>query len=327
MARLRRSSLLWLMLIVILAFVPGSAAQTPVQVQLGFIIDGSSSLSAAHFDLIKRGIANAIDDRTLLPRDGSVEICVVQIGLRPSEGLVREEIAPTVITDATVGAVVRRIRGIEKSDFSTATGEAILLCAELITGSPNFGAATRQVINIATDGLPTQGTDVVVASARARAAGIDELDVEALGNLSQQEGQLEQFSAVVFPQPVAWVPPDPMNSGFLRIVRDMNDFEEAIREKLPIVLPTAVPTLPPSPTPTRLPSPMPNRTYMPTATPVPNSTSTPTQTPTALPNPAPEIPEGNSLLLLASGLAALATTLALVQARRRRDNDRPDIQI
>ena len=308
------------LLVISMVLSPLSAAQAPVWVQLGFIIDGSRSMDSEDFRLMTSGIASALNDPSIVPRDGRVEVCVVQFGLADLDNQVRIEVAPTVITDANVAQIADDIRGIAQGLGETPTAQGIRLCTNVMISSPNFATAARRIMNIATDGVPYDHiqfpddphdaavADALAASSEAQAAGIEELDAEVLGELGKREGQLDFFLNVVFPQPAVLVPPGEMDFGFVRLVEDLNDFDLAVYEKLALLIwPTPTPTL----TPTHTVTPVATAT----AAPVPSATATPSPAP-----PTPEIPEGNSLLLLASGLAALSGYGGWLRIRRGRSS-------
>jgi hypothetical protein len=285
-----------------LGLAPAIQAQQPVRIQLGFIIDGSTSMRAEHFTLMTYALAGALADTSIVPQDGSVEVTVVQIGVEGVAGQVREELAPIAINGSNIGWIRTHIREIDKGEGFTPTAGGIDICAGLMTSSHNFAGAERQVIDIITDGQPFDGekyaglpnddiyerskTDALAARDRAQAAGIDELDAEMLGNLDARPGQIEFFTNLVYPKPAALVPPDPMKPGFARLVEDFGDIEAAIYEKLALVLY-------PTPTPTATNTPVPTATWTPTVTntpEVPTNTPTATWTPTVTNTPRPDEP-------------------------------------
>ncbi|MBC7236205.1 MAG: VWA domain-containing protein [Chloroflexi bacterium] len=317
-------SALWLSI----GALPG-AAQQRVKVQLAFVIDGSTSMNSGGMDLfwpVLQGIANGIQDRSLVPRDGSVEVTVVQFGVGEHGVQARVEVPPTVITQQNIVQLGAAIRNIQQGFGSTPTAEGIRLATQMVTSSPHFAEAEFQVINIATDGMPNdpirfpanpyQGAlqEALAASAEAKAAGIDELDAELLGELGKSPEQISFFQNAVFPQPPVMVPPGPIRGGFVHKIIDPADFVIAIHEKLLIVLypsPTPTATFTQTPLPTLTPTPTATRT--PTLTPEPTATRTPTATPT----PDLAVPEPTSLALLAGGLAALSGWLGRAKWRRR----------
>jgi len=66
-----------------------------VDTQLGMLIDGSGSISSSEWNIMIEGLASAIEDPSF-PKDGTVELTIVQFGQRTS----RLEVGPVVITSA-----------------------------------------------------------------------------------------------------------------------------------------------------------------------------------------------------------------------------------
>jgi len=48
--------------------------------QLAMILDGSGSISPEDWDLLRTGLANAVENPDVFPRDSSVELTVIQFG-------------------------------------------------------------------------------------------------------------------------------------------------------------------------------------------------------------------------------------------------------
>ena len=287
----RRLFIVILLLLALAVAAPSTLSASTPKVQLAIVIDGSDSISTEEWRLQKFGIADALGKPSVVPRDGSIELCVVQIGASGLYGeRVHVELEPTVVTEASIATIIETVRAMRQGRGFTPIAGGIRTSARLITRSPYFAFAQRQVINIATDGMPydqlkfphlpkeenfvVSEADALQARNEAIAAGIDELDVEAMGDLGRGKNQRDFLRALVYPQPGAIVPPDQMKPGFARITVDFDDFAEALIAKLNVVI---GPVAPPA-----------------------------------------EIPEASSLMLLASGLAAFGAFVGVRKAREER---------
>lgn len=214
--------------------------------QIAMAIDGSGSISSGDWTIILNGIANAVENN--LPHDGSVELTVVQFttGLsgRYNDGTytyeAKVEIPPTVITAANYAAIATTIRGLSQGNGNTPIADGIWVGWLSMLNSPNFGTSNKQVINVATDGGPNvrwsnvnlrdpggnAGTDVPDARDAAVAAGLDELDAEAIGAGAPLEAMRD---LMVWPQPGTIAPP--FTPGWVQYVADAAEFSSAIGEK------------------------------------------------------------------------------------------------
>jgi hypothetical protein len=222
--------------------VVAATAQGVVATQLGFTMDGSGSISAANFTLMKNGYAAAFAG---LPIDGSVEVTLVQF----AGGGTVVEIAPTVITSvADRTALIAAVNAITQNFGGTPMAAGIDLTRSVMTGSANFnGGAVTSIINIATDGAPDSGAATVTAALNAEAALIDALTAEAIGT-----GASTTFlSSIVFgptcvlcPTPgggtvlaLNAAPPNPITSNpWVVPVSDFNAFGDVIDAKIQAVV-------------------------------------------------------------------------------------------
>lgn len=218
----------------------GTGTALAVKVQQAVCIDGSGSISSANFTLLKEGLAKAVE--TVIPKDGSVELTVIQFGY-PGPLLVKVEVGPTVITGLTYAGVAADIRAMPKGDWGTPMAEAIVLATAEITGSPNFPADEREVINISTNGYPGNPAAVIAARDAAVAApnNIDLICAEAVPGAN-----VAFLLDLVWPQPGVEIPPagyptPPGSKGFVRKVASYAEYGEAIEEKIRFIV--EVPTL------------------------------------------------------------------------------------
>ena len=217
-------------------------AQGKVEHQLCIALDGSGSISTDDFALQVTGLANAVGDPSVVPQDGSVEFSLVQFGTSDPEGARVEVQAVVIDSPQTASSVVATIRALEQGGNGTPMDAGIDLCTAQITGSLHFADARHQVINLSTDGQPTDRTATSAARDAAVAAGIDELDAEAVGT----SADVDFLATLVYPQPGTVIPPGSYSPGFVRVISSFADFEEAIREKLRYVF-QSTPTPPPIP--------------------------------------------------------------------------------
>lgn len=206
-------------------------------IQLGLTLDGSGSISQDDWGIIIAGLAEGT--RNSLPHDGTVELTVVQFS-----DWAQVEVPPTVVTDANFEGIASTIETMIQIDGFTGMAAGLNLTWFEMKNSPNAAAATKQVINLATDGAPNVVLDPSptgnaaddVTWVRDQAASeppyLDELDAEAIGagaNLNWMR------DSVVWPQPGIISPPhDP---GWVEYVADAAEFAEAIGHKFEIVLP------------------------------------------------------------------------------------------
>ena len=63
--------------------------------QLAMILDGSGSISSGDWNLMKEGLARSIENSSIFPHDGNVELTVIQFGRRLKRQI---ELRPTVVT-------------------------------------------------------------------------------------------------------------------------------------------------------------------------------------------------------------------------------------
>lgn len=200
---------------------PAATAQPCTAVQLCIALDGSGSISTANFALMKTGLADAMRDASVLPRDGSVQIGIAQFGTTT-----RTEVSPTVINgEAAAMTLADQIQAIAKVEGGTPIDEAIQQCRTLL----NTACAGRQVINIVTDGEPNSAQSAVAARDAAVAAGVDELNAEAVAAPAGAFAFLRD--QLVWPQPGVEAPPF-VSGGFVIRTDTFEDFAEAVRGKI-----------------------------------------------------------------------------------------------
>lgn len=198
-----------------------AGAQPCTSVQLCIALDGSGSISSSNFTLMKTGLADAVRDPSIVPRDGSVQLSVTQFG-----GVTRTEIGATVIdSEAAATAFANQLQAIAKVDGGTPIDQAIAQCSALL----NKSCPGRQVINIVTDGEPDNAGTAVAARQTAVNAGVDEVNAEAVAAPASAFTFLRD--QLVWPQPGYEAPPF-SGGGFVIKTDTFEDFAEAVRGKI-----------------------------------------------------------------------------------------------
>lgn len=206
--------------------------------QLGFVIDGSGSIGATNFGIMKTGYATAFAG---LPVDGSVEVTVVRFA-----GITATAIySPTIIASAADRTnLISVINAMTFPAGGTPMTEGIELATSLMLGSTNYSAGLSSLINLATDGVPNNSATATAAAAAARAGGIDALTVEAIGggvDLNYLRSSIVFSpstaigSGVILPSGA--VGPNPMTStAWVLPVDTFDDFGKAINAKVQAVV-------------------------------------------------------------------------------------------
>jgi uncharacterized protein YegL len=232
------------MLISIIAVPSPAIATTSVEVLMGFCLDSSGSINGSEWDIMIDGLTSAMSDPNILPLDGSVEMCVVIFGSSS-----REVFPPTVIDSGNIGDIINDIENITRDvGSSTNMAAGINECVASMLKSNNYSTAWK-VINLSTDGIPNSAPEAEAAVTAAIAAGIQELDAEAIGSganctwladdIVVPDGPGKNSGPIIGSPYTGTYPPrypDPAFMGFVRYCIAFEDYEEAIREKLVLIL-------------------------------------------------------------------------------------------
>jgi Protein of unknown function (DUF1194)/PEP-CTERM motif len=187
-----------------LAAAPANAAT----LELGLAIDGSGSINAAEFLLQKNAYISVLNDLSVLPRDGSVAIGILQFASGTSNVFTMVE-----ITNANHASLIAALTVMTQLGGTTAISSAITALSNTIFG--NTIDSQRQLIDISTDGANNVG-NLATAKANALAAGIDAINCIGIGagaNCAPVIGGVGSFSINA--------------TGFA-------DFEAALRRKITI---------------------------------------------------------------------------------------------
>jgi hypothetical protein len=118
-------------------------------------------------------------------------------------------------------------------------------CVTTMQKSANYATAWK-VINLSTDGYPNSTSAAEAAVTNAVAAGIQEIDAEGIGTGAANDWMAQDMvypdgpggakGPIVPDQPYPPRPPNPSFMGFVRKVTTFAEYEEAIKEKLRLIL-------------------------------------------------------------------------------------------
>ena len=179
---------------------------------LVIVLDGSNSISFVDWDTIREQTAQAIEDISVIPHNGSVRLSVVQF----STGA-QIEITPVVITAANFQSIADMIRGIDKLDSGTNTNLGLDLAVASLSGlNP---ASSQQTITLITDGAP----DNQSSAAASAAAGIDTLNIIGIATNPTNDAN---NAALIFPLP------DGDTNGFYVKANTYADYAAALRQTI-----------------------------------------------------------------------------------------------
>lgn len=207
-------------------------------IDLGFAIDESGSVSSSNYNLMKQGLAAALNQ---IPVSGPD---TYRIGVVKFDNTAEVVLAPVVLTAANLASVQSTILGAGKQNGNTNPGAGInLLHSAFISAFGSLG--DKSLINITTDGVPCcSGNEQAIAIAAAndaRTAGWDSLSAEMVGSASTTE-----LAQIVFPGP-ALITNDPtalsnpLTQSFILKVNSFDDYGNAIALKVQKVVTSTVP--------------------------------------------------------------------------------------
>jgi hypothetical protein len=229
-------------------------------VQIGLVLDNTGSIAAPNWAIIVTGVATALTNN--IPHDGTVELTVVDFsdGLSEVHGTftyyAKTEVAPTLITAINFAAVASTISLIPYTGGSTSMADGVYVAWLDMAASPNFQASGRQIINLATDGVPNvrwscttctgyaggdDHSDVTAARNLAVTGGLDELDSEGIGTGVDMNYLRD---SVVWPQPGTIAPP--YTAGWVEQVADATAFAAALANKFQVIIQTSTTAVPPA---------------------------------------------------------------------------------
>jgi hypothetical protein len=125
--------------------------------QLAMIIDGSGSIVANDWQLMRQGFSQALINDSIFPHDQTVELTVIQFG-GTNPPFARVEVPPTIVND-TPGApgyyqtIATKVTNLAQIKGYTPMACGLRLAADQLRTKGNFSQKVRQVCLMVTDGL------------------------------------------------------------------------------------------------------------------------------------------------------------------------------
>jgi len=228
-------------------------------IQLGVILDGSTSINPPDWNLMKQGLSGAIINESIFPyEDGRAELTVIQFG--GWSPLAQVEISPVIITDDEEDPdgyyidIGNDIQNIVQLGGFTPMGCGIRLTADQLHDFGNFSIDKRQIIILVTDGDPNciwipgtysanTGSDSEgkTSAEEAKTYMIDTLEMndenDEFDSLAVGPGPDVSWlnNSIVWPEPGYIAPPYDNGTGWVSQVDTWNEFADAIEVILDII--------------------------------------------------------------------------------------------
>lgn len=129
--------------------ISARAVLSSTPTQLAMVLDGSGSISSSDWNIMREGLARSIENASIFPHDGNVELTVVQF----ARTYARTEIAPVLVTKYNYATIGAAIRSISQLGSTTPIACGIRLAADQLLSVGGFDVDKRQIITLVTDGV------------------------------------------------------------------------------------------------------------------------------------------------------------------------------
>ncbi|MBK5922477.1 hypothetical protein CCR90_01525 [Rhodovulum sulfidophilum] len=151
----------------------GAGTASAAVIDLGFVLDGSGSLSSYDFDSATAALSAALSQ---IPTSGGNEYRVAVTSYGLSSYTI---VPPTVVTAANIASIQSTVLTAYKDGGGTDTAGAITYITDLFLDD---GLGDTTLINITTDGTPNSQYLTENAALAANTAGVDGISLEAVGS-------------------------------------------------------------------------------------------------------------------------------------------------
>lgn len=208
---------------------PSSAAV----IDIGFALDQSGSVGSTNFNLMRTGLANALNQ---IPTAGPNQYRIGVVKFNSNATVVVSP--PVIITAANKAGIMNTIATTSYSGGGTSIAAGVTALTSMFV---NAGLGDTTLFNISTDGQSSIPA-LQAASTAAANAGVDGISYEGIGGGVNINGLL----SVAFPGPallatIATIP-DPTQQGFVLPVSTFAGYSAAINAKVQrIVNPNPIP--------------------------------------------------------------------------------------
>jgi uncharacterized repeat protein (TIGR01451 family) len=227
--------------------------------QLSILVDGSGSVKSADWDIMRKGLSEALKNSSVFPHDGSVELNIIQFATTQAY----LQIGPSVITNSNYMDIADQIATLPQKNGGTSLSCALKLAADTFYNSPEFDTDHRQIVSIVTDGWPNRdcsdtpgvysGSNVEYPEGKASAIewrdyllskcsfteNKDEIDSLAVGKLSHYypngPDSIWLNESIIWPSPGCIAPPFDAGRSWVREVESWEDFYDAVNEMFRIM--------------------------------------------------------------------------------------------
>jgi hypothetical protein len=201
-------------------------------IQLGFALDSSGSIGTADYNVIKNGLASAIE--ALIPTDSSYEISMVNFSTSST----------TVVSAVLIDSIATRTAVADAIRASTAFNGGTQFAPALNGLGAAFASSNQTItatyINFATDGVNGDPTATATARTNLINAGLDNLSLEGIGGGVDVNYLV---NSMCYPTPCDTTSPYNFpTQGFYIPVADAQAYVAAIQNKIrTVVQPTPEP--------------------------------------------------------------------------------------
>ncbi|OLS52898.1 vWA domain-containing protein [Rhodovulum sulfidophilum] len=151
----------------------GAGTASAAVIDLGFVLDGSGSVSPYDFDSAT-AVLSAAPSKIPTSGDNEYRVAVTSYGLSSYT-----VVPPTVVTAANIASIQSTMLTAYKDGGGTDTAGAITYITDLFLDD---GLGDTTLINITTDGTPNSQYLTENAALAANTAGVDGISLEAVGS-------------------------------------------------------------------------------------------------------------------------------------------------